>query len=425
MSLPIELPVLQNWSCHNCGGCCRQHGIYITAAEKARIEAQGWTPEHGIPAAQPLFVRMRGGLKKAWHRLAHQPDGACVFLDERGLCRIHARFGEPAKPLACRIYPYAFHPAGSKITIGLRFSCPSVVANRGAAVASQRKELRELAEQVVPRGVQLTSPPLIAPGNPVSSWPDFLQFVGALEAILADDPEEPLAFLTRLLAALQFVDVLEQARFDRLTGGRIREFLEIVTDGVFEDIPERPEDVPEPGSVARTQFRLLAGHYARKDTYGSNDGTLRGRWKLLRSALALTRGRGMTPSLQPRLSPVPFEALEAPFGVPADSEELFTRYFQVKLHGMSFCGAAYYQAPLVEGFRSLALVYPAVLWISRWIAAGEGRDRLEASDVAEALAIADHHHGYSPAFGTWGFRKRVQNLSQRQEILRLCAWYSR
>ena len=50
------------------------------------------------------------------YRLGHQADGACVFLDERGLCRIHAKFGEQAKPLACRIYPYAFHPAGKKIT---------------------------------------------------------------------------------------------------------------------------------------------------------------------------------------------------------------------------------------------------------------------------------------------------------------------
>src|SRR5262245_45350268 len=117
---PLELPTIQNWSCHNCGGCCRQHGIFITEAARVRIEKQGWGPDSGIPANQPLFVKEQSWFKKPWRRLAHQPDGACVFLNEQGLCRIHAKFGEEAKPLACRIYPYAFHPAGNKLAVSLR-----------------------------------------------------------------------------------------------------------------------------------------------------------------------------------------------------------------------------------------------------------------------------------------------------------------
>ena len=46
------------------------------------------------------------------HRLGHLADGACVFLDPAGRCRIHAKFGEAAKPLACRLYPLVIHPAG-------------------------------------------------------------------------------------------------------------------------------------------------------------------------------------------------------------------------------------------------------------------------------------------------------------------------
>jgi lysine-N-methylase len=84
------------------------------------------------------------------YRLAHQDDGACVFLDKKGLCRIHAKFGEPAKPLACRVYPYAVHPAGQQqLTVSLRFSCPSVVQNLGPAVASQRVELDQLSREIV------------------------------------------------------------------------------------------------------------------------------------------------------------------------------------------------------------------------------------------------------------------------------------
>jgi lysine-N-methylase len=125
------------------------------------------------------------------------------------------------------------------------------------------------------------------------------------------------------------------------------------------------------------------------------------------------------------LKEVPFDALEQPRGFPQESHELFERYFRTKVRGLSFCGAAYYQVPLVEGFRSLALVYPAVLWIARWLAAGRGDSGISAVDVADSLAIADHHHGYSPAFGTWGFRKRVQTMAKLGDIPRLCAWYTR
>ena len=161
----LELPTIQNWNCQSCSGCCRQHGIYITDEEHARIEGQGWTESDGIRPGQPLFVRMGGMLEKKWWRLAHQPDGGCVFLNEDGLCRIHAKFGEDAKPLACRIYPYAFHPAGKKIAVSLRFSCPSVVKNVGRGVADQAKEVREIARQVVPEHATDALPPDLSRDN--------------------------------------------------------------------------------------------------------------------------------------------------------------------------------------------------------------------------------------------------------------------
>jgi lysine-N-methylase len=422
----LELPTIQNWSCHNCSGCCRQHGIFITEAERERIEKQDWKAADGIPAEQPLFVRMGGGLKTRWWRLAHQPDGSCVFLNAQGLCRIHAKFGEEAKPLACRIYPYAFHPAGKKVAVSLRFSCPSVVKNLGRPVAAQAKDLRQIARLVVPENVTDASPPDIAPGSRVD-WPDLLKFVRALDDTFAD-PGAPV--LVKLLRALFWIGLVEQARFEQVRGERLGEFLQLIGEAarseVAADVPAPVAAAQEPGRVGRTQFRLLAGQYARKDTYASADGTLRGRWRLLQSALRLTRGEGAVPAVQDCFREVPFATLEQPFGgVPSAADEIFTRYFRVKIQGMHFCGRAYYNVPFVEGFYSLALVYPAVLWIARWLAASAARTSLTAGDVVQALTIADHHHGYSPAFGTWGFRRRVKTLAQMGDVARLCVWYSR
>src|SRR6188508_152333 len=115
-SVRLSLPVIQNWDCHNCGGCCRQHQIEITEAEYQRIVDQKWTDADGVPAGK-VVVKAGGLLGKLRYRLAHQVDGACVFLNEQGLCRIHAKFGEAGKPLACLVYPYAFHPAGKAVAV--------------------------------------------------------------------------------------------------------------------------------------------------------------------------------------------------------------------------------------------------------------------------------------------------------------------
>ena len=144
------------------------------------------------------------------------------------------------------------------------------------------------------------------------------------------------------------------------------------------------------------------------------------------AAIRFARGKGETPPMQDCFRAVPFDVLEQPFGgLPDGTDELFTRYLRVKIQGINFCGRGYYHVPLVEGFRSLALIYPSILWLARWLAASDGRTALIIDDVTQAMAIADHHHGFSPAFGQRSFRGRVRLLARMGEIDRLCTWYSR
>ena len=425
MSSPnLELPSIQNWSCHSCSGCCRQHGIAITDEEHARIVSQDWTAEDGIPSEQPLFVRMGGWFGKKWWRLAHQPDGRCVFLDDQGLCRIHGKFGEPAKPLACRIYPYAFHPKGRKAVVSLRFSCPSVVRNQGQPVDKQRKELREIAAQVVPKQISQARPPRLS-DRQVVDWNDLLRVVDALDETM----QATAAPITvRLLRSLARLDLLEASTLTDIKGPRLTELLDLLSTAVD---GEQPDDfdvasIPAPGSLGRMLFRLLAGQYARIDSYTSGQGSLAGRWRLFTAASRLARGRGQLPELDPQLGRIPFTELESPRGpLPEAVDEILTRYFRVKLQGLHFCGRAYYGVPLIEGFRSLSLLYAATLWIARWLAVTREHDHLTVDDVADALAMADHHHGYSPALGTFGARGRVRTLHRLGDIPRLIAWYSR
>ena len=70
-NLKLELPVIQNWSCHNCGGCCREHLIEITEDEKRRIEKQKWTQQDGVSLQRPLIEKLshdtyRLGSSRRW-----------------------------------------------------------------------------------------------------------------------------------------------------------------------------------------------------------------------------------------------------------------------------------------------------------------------------------------------------------------------
>jgi len=419
-TLRLELPVLQNWSCHNCGGCCRQHLIEVTEAERQRILAQNWTTQDGIQ--QPVLTWHAGPPWRKRYRLTHTADGGCVFLDERGLCRIHSKFGEAAKPLPCRVYPFAFHPAGKSFAVSLRYSCPTVVANLGTSVPKRSTELRRMAEEVIPSTATNSPPPLLTARDRVD-WSDLLPFVEALDHTLADPST---SVVVKVVRAITWTTLVGQSSFEKLRGPRIRELIGLLLEAARIETPSVPEPISEPSRVGRLYFRTVVAQYARKDTVADLSSGLLGRWRLLRAILRFTKGAGDIPSLQTGLKEVPFTSLEPPFGgIDSESEEILTRYFRVKIQGMHFFGSAYYDIPFAEGFHSLALMLPVTLWLARWHAVSDGRDRLTADDISKGLAMADHHHGYSPALAQFAARRRVRSLVELGDLSWLCFWYSR
>jgi lysine-N-methylase len=420
--LPLQLPTLQNWSCHNCGGCCKQHLIEITDEERTRILSQNWTAADGVPAHRPVVEWFAGPFWRKRYRLAHQPDGACVFLDDRGLCRIHAKFGEAAKPLACRVYPYALHPHGKAVTVSLRYSCPSVVSNLGQPVAAQTDDLKQIEALVVPAGAERMLPPRLSEHERVD-WPTFDRIVELLDQFL-EDARTPL--LVRLFRALAYANLIGQSRFEKLDGPRLREFLGLLTKAILTEFQKLPEHIDEPSPLGGLYFRLFAAQYARKDTFADLSAGWWGRWRLLRAVLKFSRGTGDAPPLQECFRPVPFAALDEPHGgLPNGAAELFTRYLRVKVQGLHFCGPAYYQVPFVEGLHSLVLMVPITLWLARWLARSSGRTMIELADVEHALAIADHHHGYADALGQRHARSRIRHLAESGDLSRLCVWAAR
>ncbi len=419
-AISLELPTIQNWSCHNCGGCCRQHAIYVTESEEQRIVGQKWIDLPDWPVGQSLFV---ADGPRGQKRLAARSDGGCVFLDERGLCRIHAKFGEPAKPLACQIYPYAFHPAGAGLTVSLRFSCPSVVKNLGQPVEDQQKHLVQLARQVLPQDYKPLPPPELVRGQSVS-WDVFLDCVDALDAML-DMPQTPLVL--RLRRILEWSSLLEQAPIPHLTGDKLKAMIELLYAECEQRIAdEKATDADSyPTAVGQRLFRLAAGQYARHDTLAAKP-TLKMRWGFFWSGILYARGKGLTPAPHHKLSAVPFSALDKSYGgLSLEMEQLLTRYLRVKVQGLHLCGRAAYGESLIDGMRTMTLVVSVMLWISKWVAASQGSKVWTLDDLIEAITIVDHNHAYSPAFGTRSSLSRVRMLQQLGDLSRLLVWTAR
>lgn len=435
----LLLPVIQNWSCHNCGGCCREHLIEITEHEKRQIEKQGWTAADGISMERPVIQKIGRGR----FRLAHQHDGACVFLDDKGFCRIHAKFGEAAKPLACRVYPYAFHPAGHGLSVSLRFSCPSVVQNRGNAVDDQRSDLQQLASKVV-SGKESHVPPPSIHGDQRVEWPDFHRFLKALDDAIADDSVD---FVVRLLRVLSWLELVEESQFQTIRGAKLDEYLNLLISASEQAQPDNDLPIVRPKRIARVIFRLIAAQFSRHDTEALVRGGWKTRLRLGDAAIRFALGLGTVPQLpesasvakvfaeneneahsvhETELAAARFSLLEGEFQCRrAEIDALFTRYFRVKIQGIHFCGPAHYDSPLLDGFRCLALMYPVVLWLARVRAVRHGRRSMKLMDVEAALATADHNFGYSPALGTTSALNRINILSRLNQLTRLCAWYSR
>lgn len=105
----------------------------------ARLESQKWheRPEFkGVPTTAPY----PGG-----RQLAKRSDGACVFLQEDGLCLIHKEFGFAAKPLICRMFPLQLIPHEKQAVLTLRRACPSAAADKGQPLTEQLTDAQAYA----------------------------------------------------------------------------------------------------------------------------------------------------------------------------------------------------------------------------------------------------------------------------------------
>jgi lysine-N-methylase len=348
--------------------------------------------------------------------MAHRADGACVFLDDDGKCRIHARFGEPAKPLPCRLYPFRFVPLGTQVRVDIRYDCPASASNAGRALPGHRPALLRLLDQVLPPGVaELAPPPLYGKVQP--SWAQLCRITETFERLLL---QSGLGLTPRVVCCVNFAAVLRSPRIITLEGHKLSEYLDTISQRIIADIFEHPLTRVAPPALVRTALRQLAGLYGRLDARGEKVHLL----ARLRTSVTMATGRGRTPRFREDFPPVTFAEIENLASAPTDAAaEVFTRYLHMRLTSMSFYGRTFYNLDYLEGMNALLLTYPLLCWFARALAVGKQLSAPDEECAVMALQIVDHQHGISPILNLPNERYRRNFLCERSHLRRLAIWY--
>lgn len=419
MSMPVRnLPLIQKWDCHSCSNCCREYDVAVTAEEQKRITEQGWDKDPAM-AGVKLFHKIGSW----WSRqtvLNHKKEGGCVFLDENNQCRIHARHGSQAKPLACRLYPFILIPSGDHWRVGMRYACPSAVIDEGRSIESHAQDLQrwstEYEKQHGDDIAGLQNPKLQSRQS--VDWADIRRFAKTLYEMLEQN-DVPLE--QRMRRCLALSQICRKAKFDAIQGKRLSEFLKLIITAVDDDTPKDPAQVPLPSASGRLLFRQFAAMYSRKDRGEWQGLVRRGRWALFLSGLRFAQGSGQVPKTNALIGNVTFADVDNAHGqLTKEMDELLTKFYLVKVKSLQFFGPTNFRLTFWDGFDALALTMPLILWLTRAI-----RSESPLRDLQRAISIVDDHFGFNPILAKGRFRFALRMLSGQGDIAKFVAFYGR
>jgi lysine-N-methylase len=415
MPLPMQpLPMVERWSCHQCGVCCRGSVVPLSADDVARLQAQKWE-EHEYFRGTSVMVR------QAWlgheHRLAQRADGSCVFLGADGLCRIHKDLGFDAKPLVCRMFPLQIVPRDNVAIVTLRRACPSAAEDKGQTVAEQLDFARKLARE---RHLADESPrpPPLKPGEQ-RDWRVTRKLLLSIERLLTDERFPPVR---RLVHATIFCRLLEQAQTKPFDDDRLGELFGVLEQNVAGEVGDLFSNRQPPARAAAVLLRQTAAEFARLHPRLIARPGWKARWRLAWAAWSFVRGTGKLPAMAPAFPEATFEQLEQPLGrLEAGVYQPLARMIETTAASWSYALANRGGWSVVESVRMLAINFPVGLWLLRWISAGRAPI---AADMPEIITALDRGQGYAPLAGAKQ-RHRVQVLARLGELERLIVWYAR
>ena len=438
MRLPIYIPELpaQKYSCHGCGACCRDFTVQLTDADMQKLHDQGWKERLG----QEYVVKFRG---HSW--LKQTDDGACVFLGDNGLCKVHAEFGLEAKPLACQFFPFMLSPNTRDTHVGISFACGSVVASKGAPLQTHRDDVRRMGE-LLPVSAPM---PVKLQGQLIATDAEVSMVEGALDGWLCKKNISPAV---RYQGLAWLITSLLQANLANMRGEKLRQLLSTLTNAVEHELPllDWPEPTPRAWKLLRQAvFTRIEDPKIGDLLKRGKVASVFGQWSRSRKWAA---GKGMTPKTQGFCS-IDFAGFENTIGVFAIQlngdvqvqktapqvsslhslarefaaaitqqqdavamDDLLQRWIRATILGGRAWGSGLYGLPIDQGLGLILVNLLTALWLARFHAAGRGAQSVSLLDLQVAVGRVDRTSGRAVWLATAGERLRVKWLSHSDSM---------
>ena len=382
MPKSIYISGLQNYSCMMCGLCCRRFLVLLTPEERARIATKDWSDLQDVP--EDFAERING-----WLYFKRGPRG-CVFVGEKGECRMHARCGFDFKAFTCRGYPFNIVSTfPGEVSVLARMDCPAVLANHGKPIRQQRGDIEKLISEMR-FGSGFTELQLAGlERKAVEEIRDFARKI-------IDDNESSVPLRLRML--MLFAKRTEQLGATFLNDN---ETMKEVYPTLLNTLRKEAADLPKwrISAPLRALFRQRLVAYARRDeeiNHPTPMHRIRQAWNIAR----LVMGYGNLHNLSNEHPDLPLRKLKLFSCVPLEFEDgafdTFLRFLHVRLECFQFFGVAYYGTDIYSGLRALCLTFSIVLAFARLHAATRNAETISAEDMNYGVFAMDHCHGRQP-----------------------------
>jgi lysine-N-methylase len=414
MPLPIVLlPNEEKWDCHQCGFCCRGSLIPLSNFDAEQLRKQNWEQEPQYRSK--ILVGSREA--ESGFRLAHRSDGSCVFLNDDGLCKIHAKFGITAKPTVCQTFPLQLIAHEKQAILTLRRACPSAANDLGSEATTQLPFIKQLVRDGRLKA-EATTPPLLKPVEG-RNWKTIQSVLDSAGTLLQDERYPPVR---RLVHALQFANLLQAAKTKPMSDAQIVELAQTLAELAPEESKPLFDDRQPPKAYAKILFRLAAIYIARLHPQARHQSTWSARFQLIKTGWKVIRGTGQTPKIDEIFPTANMAELEVPLGVLKPEIYLpLTRFLETNAGSSMYAISDRQSWSVVDSIRALAIRYPIALWLLRWLTHGR---QPTTQDMLHIICALDRSQGYEPLCGL-NHRSRLSMLAANSELERLVVWYAR
>ncbi|MCK5806333.1 MAG: YkgJ family cysteine cluster protein [Lentisphaeria bacterium] len=393
-----------NYSCVQCGRCCRRFYVALSEAEKKRLGKLSWGNERDLP--DPFHVSING---QAY--FARRQNGDCCYLDRDGLCRMHAKFGLARKALTCRGYPVNIASTfWGEVSAVVRMDCPAVQQNHGPPITKQQTSIQKMVREMGTRGGFSREE---MEGLNRESIDLVVQ-----ELVRIVESSEDLSPGERAFAFHRMVCRLEMTRAFLNDTPAIREMLPTIREKALAEARQRRAKRLSP--FARAVFRHWLTTVCRRDTeavnpsVGNRVGRMLEMTKIVFGFGSLRKLGWEHPNVSIHRAPVFSASREASEHAVWDC---WRRLIVSRLEAYQFFGVAYYHQPFFTGLKALDLVYPLMLGAASVSCHARGATRIEEEDVRYAAGAIDHTLGRSPLLQVSMWRRIEDFFHTRQSRL--------